>query len=235
VTWVLAGIVLLALVLLIARWYADAEPRDVLKALRIVGALFAIGVIALVVVSGKVSLLWMVLLGLLPWMRRLKAYNAQAKDLRGPAKGQQVDLRTAFVVIYRNPETGDMDGRVLQGPNRGKLLSELSIDALVTLYEAAVIEDRDSALAIEAYLDRMHGGLWRAKSQSASDDTPQPAITAGMSRAEAYDALGLQPGASRGEIERACEHLLRQGHPNETVAREIAEKVARAKAILLEE
>ncbi|HAA91239.1 MAG TPA: hypothetical protein DCS82_12475 [Rhodospirillaceae bacterium] len=238
-TWVLAGVLLLGLFLLLARWYVTAEPRDVLKVLRVLGIIFALVVIGLAIASGRLGMLWLVLLGLLPWMGRLRALNRQAADLRGPAKGQHIDRRTDFVVVYLNRDTGDMDGRVLQGPQAGKLLSELSIDALITLYEAASLEDPESAAILEAYLDRMHGVQWREKSKIAdAAELPHdgPALLEqSMSRADAYAALGLQPGAPKSEIERAVQEMVETGHPDPAKAEEIIAKARRAKAILIEE
>jgi len=238
-TWILAGVVLLGLILLFARWYVDAEPKDVLKVLKVFGILFVLVIVGLVLASGRIGMLWLVLLGLLPWIGRFRALSRQADNLRGPVTGQRVDRRTDFVVIYLNPETGDMDGRVLQGPQRGKLLSELSIDALVTLYEAASLEDAESASILEAYLDRMHDKSWRRKSRSANaaetmENTPE-LLEKMMSRSEAYTTLGLQPGASKNEIENAFTKLIQTGHPDETIAQDIATRAARAKSTLLDE
>jgi hypothetical protein len=241
--WVVAGIVLLGLILLFARWYVDAEPRDVLRVLKFIGILFALVVIGVAIASGRIGMLWLVLLGLLPWIGRLRALMRQSGEVRGPVAGQRVDRRTDFVVIYLNSETGDMDGRVLQGPQRGKLLSELSVDALVTLYEAAVLEDAESAAILEAYLDRMHGSAWRQKSKTMDETEDahstmpdgQKLLQARMSRAEAYHVLGLAPGASKSDIESAFNHLVQTGHPNEDVAKEIASKAECAKSILIDE
>lgn len=236
-TWILAGALLLGLFLLMARWYVNAEPRDVLKVLRFIGILFALTVVGIAIASGRLGILWLVALGLLPWMGRLRALNRQADDLRGPVKGQQIDRRTNFVVIYLNRETGDMDGRVLQGPQAGKLLSELSIDALITLYEAASLEDAESAAILEAYLDRMHGSQWRQKTEAVGgagmSDTGQVLIEQSMSRADAYEFLGLQPGASKSEIDRAVRQLVETGHPDAVMAEEIRSKANRAKEILI--
>lgn len=238
-TWIVAGALLLGLFLLFARWYVNAEPRNVLKVLRFIGVLFALIVAGIAIASGKLTILWLVLLGLLPWLGRLRALNRQAGDLRGPTAGQQIDRRTDFVVVYLNRDTDDMDGRVLQGPQAGRLLSELSIDALITLYEAASLEDAESAAILEAYLDRMHGEQWRQKSKIAANTKPLGDETArieqGMSRADAYAFLELQPGASKHEIESAVQQLVETGHPDAAVAEEILEKARRAKQILMEE
>jgi DnaJ-class molecular chaperone len=114
---------------------------------------------------------------------------------------------------------------------------------LVTLYEAALLEDAESAAILEAYLDRMHSGAWRQKSKTMEETveahatTPedQKLLQARMSRAEAYHVLGLAPGASKSDIESAFNHLVQTGHPNEDVAKDIASKAECAKSILVDE
>ena len=237
--WILVGGALLAVLLLFARWYVNAEPRDVFSALRYIGLFFAIVVLGIAIVSGRFGLLWLILLSVLPWLGRLRAFNRQVGKLKGPASGQYIDKRAKFVVLYVNPETGDMDGRVLAGPKAGMLLSDLGIDALVTLYEAAVIEDDESAKIIEDYLDRMHSQTWRSKSKivkSRSDGAEENIDgDGGMTRSDAYEILGLQPGASKTEIERTSQALIETGHPDASEAENIRSKVIQAKGILLGE
>tara|TARA_Y100001935_G_scaffold241830_1_gene231692 strand:- start:1212 stop:1571 length:360 start_codon:yes stop_codon:yes gene_type:complete len=118
------------------------------------------------------------------------------------------------------------------------LLSELGIDALVTLYEAAVIEDDESADILESYLDRMHSQTWRSKSKivDQSDSTGENVGGHdGMTRSDAYEMLGLQPGASKTEIERTSQALIDLGHPDASKAEDIRRKVIQAKEILLGE
>ena len=236
--WILVGAALLAVLLLFARWYVNAEPRDVVSALRYIALFFAIVVIGVAIMSGRLSILWLILLSVLPWLGRLRAFNRQVSKLRGPASGQHIDKRTKFVVLYINQETGDMDGRVLTGPKAGMLLSELGIDALVTLYEAAVIEDDESADILESYLDRMHSQTWRSKSKIVDQlDSTGENIGGhdGMTRSDAYEMLGLQPGASKTEIERTSQALIDLGHPDASKAEDIRRKVIQAKEILLGE
>jgi len=237
--WILIGAALLAVLLLFARWYVNAEPRDVVSVLRYIGLFFALVVIGVAVMSGRFSILWLILLSVLPWLGRLRAFNRQVDKLRGPASGQHIDKRTKFVVLYVNQETGDMDGRVLMGPKAGMLLSELGIDALVTLYESAVIEDHESAEIIQAYLDRMHSQTWRSKSKvfEGRSFSAEENIGGGdgMTRSDAYEILGLQPGASKTEIECTSQALIELGHPDESEAEDIRRKVMQAKGILLGE
>ena len=228
--WILVGAALLAVLLFFARWYVNAEPRDVFSALRYIGLFFAIVVLGVALVSGRFGILWLILLSILPWLGRLRAFNRQVDELKGPASGQHIDKRAKFVVLYVNPETGDMDGRVLAGPKAGMLLSDLAIDSLVTLYEAAVIEDDESAKIIEDYLDRMHSHTWRSKSKivkSRSDG--------GEENVAVSEILGLQPGASKTEIERTSQALIETGHPDASEGENIRRKVIKARGILLGE
>ena len=91
--WILVGAALLAALLLFARWYVNAEPRDVFSALRYIGLFFAIVVLGIAIVSGRFGILWLILLSVLPWLGRLRAFNRQVGKLKGPASGQHIDKR----------------------------------------------------------------------------------------------------------------------------------------------
>lgn len=238
-TWIIVGASALVLFLLFARWYINAEPRDVVKVLRYIGVAFAIIIIGIAALSGRFGILWLILLSILPWLGRLRSLNRQVGNLKGPTERQYIDKRTKFLVLYLNKETGDMDGRVLLGPKSGKLLSELGVDSLVTLYEAAVIEDQESAKILETYLDRMHGQSWRSKSElvenKPSMDKDLSDSETDMTRSIAYEVLGLSPGASRNQIERAAKTLIEVGHPDEKEAEKKRLQILKAKETLLME
>ena len=60
-----------------------------------------------------------------------------------------------------------------------------------------------------------------------------PTETGNMSREEAYEVLGLKPGASEYDIREAHKRLIKQSHPDQGGSDYLASKVNRAKDVLL--
>src|SRR3546814_12071954 len=66
-------------------------------------------------------------------------------------------------------DSGDLDGRVLDGRYEGRLLSQLALPALVELLQDYALADQQSASVLEAYLDRTRPE-WRG-----AEEDPAPA------------------------------------------------------------
>jgi DnaJ-domain-containing protein 1 len=113
----------------------------------------------------------------------------------------------------------------------------MSPDELLDLLRALRIDDRKSALLLEAYLDRRCLD-WRTRS-GGGEAGPSPrrddgAAVAGVSSAEdAYRVLGLEPGASDAAIREAYHRLIASVHPDKGGSSFLAAQVNRAKEILL--
>jgi DnaJ-class molecular chaperone len=86
-----------------------------------------------------------------------------------------------------------------------------------------------SAQIVEAYLDSVYPS-WR-------DDMARAGSAAAggedMTREQAYDVLGLAPGASEEEIRRAHRELMLKLHPDVGGSSYLAAKINLAKDILL--
>ena len=93
--------------------------------------------------------------------------------------------------------------------------------------------DPQSANLLEAYLDREHGPEWR-EAEPAGAQRPDPVRDGQMSRVEAYEILGLQPGAEKQEILAAHRRLMQKLHPDRGGSTYLAAKINKAKELLLE-
>lgn len=230
-TWLVLGSALLVGVVLVLRWFVGADPKTVLRLLKWTGLVLAVLFGLLLLVSGRLAWLWVALVGLLPWVSRLRALGRFARAARGPSGGQQSEVRTRFVLMRLDHDTGDMDGEVLQGPFAGRRLSELAMDEVVSLWRAAA-SDPQSVSVLEAYLDRVHGDGWDHGRAAGSKD--QASRQSGsMSVEEAYSVLGLDASATEAEIKRSHKELMKKVHPDHGGSDYLASKINEAKELLL--
>lgn len=146
--------------------------------------------------------------------------------------GQQSHVRSAGLEMMLDHDTGEMDGRILAGRHEGRLLSELDRDALFEV-AADFQDDADSLRLLEAYLDRAHAGWREDVDINADERTSAPAGSGPMSAEEAYEVLGLQPGASQAEVRQAHRRLIKQVHPDRGGSAALAAKINEAKDRLL--
>ena len=90
--------------------------------------------------------------------------------------------------------------------------------------------DSQAARLFEAYLDRAFPG-WEGGGAGAGPGGASP--SRGMGVEEAYLVLGLNPGATRGEIHAAHRNLMKRFHPDQGGSTYLASKVNEAKDVLL--
>ena len=237
-TYVLLGIGLFLLVVVLLNWAANAPPRSLLNSgkwiLGILALIIGLGLIA----TGRFGLIWMVLIGFLPWLSRFLNLRRMWKTMQGPSPGANSSVQSRFFAMTLDHETGDMDGRVLEGAHEGKMLSDLSLSDLVSLYAEVRTQDRKSADLLKAYMDRAHGVDWRGAEETASDaganrDRGGATASGGMSRTEALAVLGLQDGCSAEEIRDAHKRMMKSAHPDAGGSDYLAAKVNEAKDVLL--
>ncbi len=239
---VLLGLGLLGGLLLIAHWYAHADPRQVLKVLR--WSLLALIVVLVFgfAVSGRLGWAIGALSLLLPWLPALLRAARTAKTyarMSGMKSGQRSNVETAALRMSLNTDTGDLSGEVISGPHAGSDLGDLSLADLVDLLKHYRGRDEQSAQLLTAYLDRCHPD-WRTS--QAGDSTGADAgsresagATPGgeMTREQALGILGLPGDASEAEIKAAHHRLIGALHPDRGGSSLLAAQVNRAKDILL--
>lgn len=77
------------------------------------------------------------------------------------------------------------------------------------------------------------GGQQRQQQQSAGTNQPPPRRGSGMTREEAYEVLGLKPGATEAEIRAAHHRLMRSAHPDSGGSDWLATRINLARDVLL--
>ena len=109
----------------------------------------------------------------------------------------------------------------------GQALEVLSPLDLLSLWRFCLNEDEQSAQLMETYLDRRLGETWREEAE------PPAAGASAMTRDEAFEILGLDPGAGEEEIRKAYRSLMQKYHPDQGGSDYLAAKINEAKALLL--
>jgi hypothetical protein len=245
----LAAIALL--IWLFLNWFRRTPPNQIAAVLRRVALYGAIGLVVLAAATGRLNPLFAAGAAAIPLAMRainlLRALPAIQQILHqlgitgipgtaagGPGQpGQTSSIRTRFLEVTLEHATGRMDGTVLEGPGRGRRLSELTLDQCLQLLAHCRAGDAQSAAVLEAYLDRNHGDDWRdheaqAGSRTAGGDTR-------LSRDEAFSILGLTSSASAEQIRDAHRRLIQKLHPDRGGSDYLAAKINEAKRLLLGE
>ena len=226
----LLGIATLILLLWLLNSFTKADPRLVLRSARIGGGIAALlGALALALV-GRESIAvplgvgGLALHGLWPLSR-----SFGGRTQKSP--GQVSRVRSAFLEMELDHDSGAMRGRILAGKHEGVTLDALDVATLVGLLPDI---DQESHALLAAYLDRRVPG-WRehAQANTATGQGSAPHTTGPMTQQEAYQVLGLQPGANDAEISRAHRTLMKKLHPDQGGSTYLAARVNEAKDILL--
>ncbi len=223
----LAGLVLLAY------WFASADPKKVIAVLKWTGITLGSVLLLYVVLRAHYGLLLAFAPLLLALLMRHRALRHRIKAARGPTRGQTSEVNTRFLRMSLDHDSGEMTGLVVRGRFEGRYLDQLQPEELVALWRECRVEDAQSAAVLEAYLDRAHGEEWRQAAGGQTGDGPRPSAGGAMTEEEALNILGLEPGADRTEVIEAHRRLMQKVHPDHGGSNYLAAKINEAKDLLL--
>lgn len=242
IAYFLLGLALLVAAVLLIRWFMEADPKTVVVALKWTLGIFGAVLAFFLVLGGARFLAFVALPFLLPLLFRtglLAQLLQRAKAARGPSPGQTSEVRTRFLRVTLDHDTGAMEGTVVEGEFRGYRLAEMDGEQLIELWRTCRAEDEQSAQVLEAYLDRMHDDWREAAGAGSADREEQEAAGrrgargGEMTTEEAYEILGLKPGATKDEVREAHRKLMQKLHPDHGGSNYLATKLNQAKEILL--
>jgi hypothetical protein len=225
------GLVLLALLLWALHAFTKIQPQTAAVVLKTGGGLGALAVAGLLGVRGRLDiaiplgLTGLGLLGWLPWS--IPGLGARTRK----SAGQVSRVRSAFLEMELDHDTGAMRGRILAGRHEGATLDALDVATLAGFLPDI---DEESRSLLMAYLDRREP-LWRenAQADATTGSSRRGWSTGKMTEEEAYQILGVEPGASAKDIGLAHRSLMKKLHPDQGGSTYLAARVNEAKDVLL--
>jgi hypothetical protein len=225
------GLVVLALLLWAVHAFTQVKPQTAAVVLKTGGGLGALAVAGVLGARGRLDiaiplgLTGLGLLGWLPWS--IPGLGARMRK----STGQVSRVRSAFVEMELDHDTGTMRGRILAGRHEGAALDALDVATLAGFLPDI---DEESRSLLMAYLDRREP-LWRenAQADATAGSSRRGWSTGKMTEEEAYQILGVQPGASAKDIGLAHRSLMKKLHPDQGGSTYLAARVNEAKDVLL--
>jgi len=167
------------------------------------------------------------LLGIVPGQSMLSGWGQAGSK----TPGQSSTVRSRFIEMVLDIDTGAMSGRFIAGLLAGQTLEQIPLPRLIQAFAEI---DGESAQLLEAYLDR-RDPAWREHAQgNAGAGQGGAAASSAMTEEEAHQILGLQPGAGEDAIRTAHRALMKKLHPDQGGSTWLASRVNQAKDTLLE-
>lgn len=218
----------LLVLLLVATAFLRFDAARLAGSIRVAGPVLLGGIGAGLLLFGRAGLGGMVISAALAWYLSGRS--------RRPVKrtpGARSTVRTAALEMELDHESGALDGIVLAGRFEGRELKTMSMDDLVAILEE-LSGDGESRQLIQTYLDARFPE-WRESAYQDAQGGHGGALSSGpMTRQEAYQVLGLEPGAGAAEIRKAHRRLMQRLHPDLGGTSFLAARINEAKDVLLD-
>jgi hypothetical protein len=226
---IIFGILVLVAGLWALNLVSKTDPKIAARVVKAAGGLISIAVAVFLGLRGELAVavpLGAFGLGLLGWLPFGPAgFSARTQK----SAGKTSRVRTAFLELELDHDSGAIRGIIISGSKRGASLDDLSVEGLAALVSEF---DEESRALLVAYLDRRDAG-WREHAQADAETGRGAAASSGkMSEQEAYQILGVKPSASAGDIARAHRTLMKKLHPDQGGSTYLAARINEAKEVL---
>lgn len=243
-TLIILGAVLIVL-LILGRWFTKTPPQKISAMLKKALLYGGAALLLALVVTGRAHWIFAFVAGALPFAQRaFTAWKAIKffQNMRGPKPaagnagntGNVSRIQTQFLRMELDHDSGRMSGTVLEGRFKGQHLEDLGFASLIAvLQECRVASDTDSERLLETYLERLHKERWEKFRENRNPNQKPGNTAAELSTEEAYELLGLEPGASAEEIRKAHRRLMQKLHPDRGGSDYLAARINLAKDVLL--
>jgi len=233
----IAGVIAVILLYSLLQMFRAANPVVLARAIKIGGGVVALAVAALTGVKGELAVAIPIGIfgaGLLGWSPFGSSGFGGIGGLFGGSgqrsPGQTSRVRSQFLDMTLDHDSGELRGQIVAGPYAGHALDEFDLAQLTGMISGF---DAESVSLLESYLDRRFPA-WRQNAQGNTAGWQSRAASSGkMTDEEAYQILGLKPGAARDDIGRAHRALMKKLHPDQGGSTYLAARVNEAKDTLL--
>jgi DnaJ-domain-containing protein 1 len=237
-TWILIGGFGLLAAIWIVQYVRGIDRLSLMRSLRwIAGGVAVLGAV-LAVLFRRFEIV--ALLGVTAFSifrnGRIGAFSFDS--FAGPGSANVSKIRSRFLAMELDHDTGSLDGRVLDGRFAGADLLDLDEAQTRNLIDE-IGGDADSVNLLESWLDTNRAG-WREYFAGQDGANGQGAGSSGgeSSRsadpvAEAYAVLGLKAGASDQDIRKAHRDLMKGVHPDRGGSEFLAARINEARDLLL--
>ncbi|MFC0283585.1 DnaJ domain-containing protein [Camelimonas abortus] len=228
----LAGVVaVIALWWLLAR-YQTADPGKLAGLLRRAAGVAGFIVAGVLLLRGRIDMALLVA-GAAAWAYGELPFRLPFDlPFQNRRSGRLSRARTATLELTIDHDSGAVDGVILAGPQAGWRLGALAREEALALLGQLRRQEPAGAGLLEAYLDSRFPG-WRKDADGDAHARRGPVGAGAMTEEEAYEVLGLAPGAGPEDIRRAHRALMKRLHPDHGGTTWLAARVNQARDILL--
>ena len=233
----IAGALAVFVIYMLLQMFRAANPAILARGVKIGGGVVALAVAAFTGIKGELAVaipLGIFGAGLLGWSPFGTAGFSQIGGIFGggarKSTGQTSQVRSPYLDMTLDHDSGALSGVFIAGPHAGQSLDAFDLPQLATMMAGF---DAESVALLEGYLDRRFPA-WRQDAQFDGAGRNDRAASSGkMTDEEAYQILGLQPGAGRDDISHAHRSLMKKLHPDQGGSTYLAARVNEAKDTLL--
>ncbi|MBV8447465.1 MAG: DnaJ domain-containing protein [Hyphomicrobiales bacterium] len=230
---------ILVLATLIVIWSAgrgliQIRPGSLTRLTRVAAIAACLAIAVLFALRGhfEISLVALGAIWLMEGSLNLPRLRFGSRRPAGSGAGAVSTFRTAMIEMRVDHGTGAMRGTVLAGAFAGRELELLTETQLGMLALECAKFDAEGARLLEAYLDRRFAGR-RENAYAHADSGPPRRRSGAMTAEEAYEVLGLAPGAPDDAVRRAYRDLMKKLHPDQGGSTYLAARVNQARDVLL--
>ena len=231
--FILLLLVLLVLIYLLFRFKRLDEVKKKKLIISILITL-SVGLLAVLVLTGRLSWLIAAIGALLPLVPRVARFFLGVWPTILPyfkryQQNRQSTMTTIFIHLQIDLLSGEFRGEVLKGQFQGQKLQDMALEQVLLLLDECKQEDPESAALLIAYLDRQHPGWSKGDAESYTDAMTDSV----MSYKQARDILGVSEAADKKDINTAHKRLMQKMHPDRGGSDYLAKQINKARDTLL--